>query len=229
MVGGEPEEPCSVLRGACFGAEDDAVDLEIGTNLAKRTENAKMGQKGCGKVRFVRICPLMPASSAYARLILGGRDGDCIGVSVCGGIGDEAVTAKRSKAFKNAILAHFVSLGLALFRFISLGFAWRWRGDDCPASSAAGFARGKSARGLAQSKTLARRSTLLCEGGRRCESAILLAHVGNLRQVLCRQGPWNVDLRIPPGQECSNGSLLCIRRGHPGTFDFRLRIGDFFQ
>jgi hypothetical protein len=33
-----------------------------------------------------------------------------------------------------------------------------------------------------------------------------------------RQGPWNVDLRTPPGQECSNGSLLRIRRGHPGTF-----------
>src|SRR6202453_4780773 len=30
------------------------------------------------------------------------------------------------------------------------------------------------------------------------------------------QGPWNVDLRTPPGQECSNGSLLRIRRGHPG-------------
>src|SRR5216117_1081573 len=31
------------------------------------------------------------------------------------------------------------------------------------------------------------------------------------------QGPWNVDLRTPPGPEGSNGSLLCIRRGHPGT------------
>src|SRR5688572_433363 len=33
-----------------------------------------------------------------------------------------------------------------------------------------------------------------------------------------RQGPWNVDLRTPPGPEGSNGSLLDIRRGHPGTF-----------
>jgi hypothetical protein len=41
-----------------------------------------------------------------------------------------------------------------------------------------------------------------------------------LRQILRCQGPWNVDLRTPPGQECSNGSLLCIRRGHPGTFEF---------
>src|SRR5213075_3077730 len=32
------------------------------------------------------------------------------------------------------------------------------------------------------------------------------------------QGPWNADLRTPPGPEGSNGSLLCIRRGHPGFF-----------
>src|SRR5579872_938434 len=32
------------------------------------------------------------------------------------------------------------------------------------------------------------------------------------------QGPWNVDLRTPPGPEGSNGSLLDICRGHPGTF-----------
>jgi len=32
------------------------------------------------------------------------------------------------------------------------------------------------------------------------------------------QGPWNVDLRTPPGQECSNGSLLHVCRGHPGIF-----------
>jgi len=30
------------------------------------------------------------------------------------------------------------------------------------------------------------------------------------------QGPWSVDLRTPPGPEGSNGSLLRIRRGHPG-------------
>ena len=35
------------------------------------------------------------------------------------------------------------------------------------------------------------------------------------------QGPWNVDLRTPPGQECSNGSLLRVRRGVPGILDFR--------
>jgi len=33
-----------------------------------------------------------------------------------------------------------------------------------------------------------------------------------------RQGPWNVDLRTPPGPEGSNGSLLCICRGHPDIF-----------
>lgn len=47
-------------------------------------------------------------------------------------------------------------------------------------------------------------------------TGILLDEVRGLGQVVCCQGPWNVDLQIPPGQECSNGSLLCIRRGHPG-------------
>ena len=49
---------------------------------------------------------------------------------------------------------------------------------------------------------------------------ILLDEGLGLGQVVCCQGPWNVDLQIPPGQECSNGSLLCIRRGHPGIFNF---------
>jgi DNA polymerase III subunit gamma/tau len=37
-----------------------------------------------------------------------------------------------------------------------------------------------------------------------------------LRHILLCQGPWNVDLRTPPGPEGSNGSLLCVCRGHPG-------------
>src|SRR5256885_2805404 len=41
------------------------------------------------------------------------------------------------------------------------------------------------------------------------------------------QGPWNVDLRTPPGPEGSNGSLLCIRRGHPG-FLFSLLFSTAF-
>ena len=44
-----------------------------------------------------------------------------------------------------------------------------------------------------------------------------------LRSKLCErfcQGPWNADLRTPPGPEGSNGSLLCIRRGYPGFFQF---------
>jgi len=40
------------------------------------------------------------------------------------------------------------------------------------------------------------------------------------------QGPWNADLRTPPGPEGSNGSLLRMRRGYPGSFDFGLRIVD---
>jgi hypothetical protein len=39
-----------------------------------------------------------------------------------------------------------------------------------------------------------------------------------LNHILPRQGPWNADLRTPPGPEGSNGSLLYICRGHPGTF-----------
>src|SRR6267142_541645 len=35
----------------------------------------------------------------------------------------------------------------------------------------------------------------------------------------CRQGPWTVDLRTPPGPEGSNGSLLCSCRGHPGILN----------
>ena len=55
---------------------------------------------------------------------------------------------------------------------------------------------------------------------------IPLAGALPLRHIVFRQGPWNADLRIPPGQECSNGSLLCIRRGHPGIFHLRFRIFD---
>ena len=30
------------------------------------------------------------------------------------------------------------------------------------------------------------------------------------RRVLFRQGLWITDLQTPPGQECSNGSMLCV-------------------
>jgi hypothetical protein len=40
------------------------------------------------------------------------------------------------------------------------------------------------------------------------------------------QGPWNVDLRTPPGPEGSNGSLLRICRGHPGILNLRFAIFD---
>src|SRR5712672_537093 len=42
----------------------------------------------------------------------------------------------------------------------------------------------------------------------------------------CRQGPWTVDLRTPPGPEGSNGSLLCSCRGHPGTIELRMRSAE---
>jgi hypothetical protein len=41
-----------------------------------------------------------------------------------------------------------------------------------------------------------------------------------------RQGPWNVDLRTPPGPEGSNGSLLCVCRGHPDILHLRFVVFD---
>jgi hypothetical protein len=49
------------------------------------------------------------------------------------------------------------------------------------------------------------------------KQAILLEATFRLAQNYSRQGPWNVDLRTPPGPEGSNGSLLRICRGHPDT------------
>jgi len=51
-------------------------------------------------------------------------------------------------------------------------------------------------------------------------AVILLEAMTSLTHIPTRQGPWNVDLRTPPGPEGSNGSLLDICRGHPGTFLF---------
>jgi hypothetical protein len=39
-------------------------------------------------------------------------------------------------------------------------------------------------------------------------SVCLISHFG--REVLFRQGLWIADLQTPPGQECSNGSMLCL-------------------
>ena len=47
-----------------------------------------------------------------------------------------------------------------------------------------------------------------------------LAMSAVLRLTPSCQGPWSVDLRTPPGQECSNGSLLDICYGSPGIFFF---------
>ena len=52
-------------------------------------------------------------------------------------------------------------------------------------------------------------------------AAILLEACAPLPQILPRQGPWNVDLRTPRGPEGSNGSLLRVCRGHPGTFSMQ--------
>ncbi len=56
-------------------------------------------------------------------------------------------------------------------------------------------------------------------------SPIFLEPTPELRQILFCQGPWNVDLRTPPGPEGSNGSLLCVCRGHPGTLNFTRPAG----
>src|SRR5205823_12928545 len=49
-------------------------------------------------------------------------------------------------------------------------------------------------------------------------AVFVLEGPGTLRHIELCQGPWNVDLRTPPGPEGSNGSLLCVCRGHPGFY-----------
>jgi len=55
------------------------------------------------------------------------------------------------------------------------------------------------------------------------KNMILLEAISHVQHIDPRQGPRNVDLRTPPGPEGSNGSLLDICRGHPGTF-FQCKI-----
>ncbi len=54
----------------------------------------------------------------------------------------------------------------------------------------------------------------------------LLEVPGTLVHLQFRQGPWNADLRTPPGPEGSNGSLLCVCRGHPGILHLRGGVND---
>ena len=37
-----------------------------------------------------------------------------------------------------------------------------------------------------------------------------VAHLSGARKFLLRQGLWIEDLQIPPGQECSNGSMILL-------------------
>jgi len=55
-------------------------------------------------------------------------------------------------------------------------------------------------------------------------AVFLLEGSKGVRHIQFRQGPWNVDLRTPPGPEGSNGSLLCICRGHPGLLNFTVQL-----
>src|SRR5450755_5023363 len=57
---------------------------------------------------------------------------------------------------------------------------------------------------------------------RQMKTKILLEATVKLTQNYLCQGPWNVDLRTPPGPEGSNGSLLRICRGHPDTLSFTI-------
>ena len=59
-----------------------------------------------------------------------------------------------------------------------------------------------------------------------CYTKLLREGCASVLHISVRQGPWNVDLRTPPGPEGSNGSLLDICRGHPGILNFRLQISD---
>jgi hypothetical protein len=62
----------------------------------------------------------------------------------------------------------------------------------------------------------------------RREAELSLEGAAVMRQIQRCQGPWTVDLQTPPGPEGSNGSLLCICRGHPGTliFECAMRIAE---
>ena len=37
-----------------------------------------------------------------------------------------------------------------------------------------------------------------------------VAHISGARKFPLRQGLWIEDLQIPPGQECSNGSMILL-------------------
>jgi len=37
-----------------------------------------------------------------------------------------------------------------------------------------------------------------------------VAHISGARKFHLRQGLWIEDLQIPPGQECSNGSMILL-------------------
>ena len=58
-------------------------------------------------------------------------------------------------------------------------------------------------------------------------SVALSRQAMNIAAIFSCQGPWNVDLRTPPGPEGSNGSLLRICRGHPGISNFEFLILSF--
>ena len=53
--------------------------------------------------------------------------------------------------------------------------------------------------------------------GKQCFPKLGLDAGGFVLLNHARQGPWNADLRTPPGPEGSNGSLLYICRGVPDT------------
>jgi hypothetical protein len=142
-----------------------AARSRIRPDLIKRTGVAKMVQKWCENLQFVRFSPHLPASSAFARFIFRGRrvaeerKYRRVGVSArkewrfrgrrwrirrlpplgaawrrlppLGGGGEEyqrvGVSAKGEQVCEQTrFLVYFVSLGIASFRFISLGIAWRW-------------------------------------------------------------------------------------------------------
>ena len=75
-----------------------------------------------------------------------------------------------------------------------------------------------------QRAQVAREAIRLC--GQESTGDTILAASGEFDLITRRQGPWNADLRTPPGPEGSNGSLLCIRRGYPGILHLRFMIYD---
>ena len=110
---GSPDEENSRISGL-------PVLLRPGTAAlrGRRTEVAKTLQKWRRSLPFVRLCPRLPALSAFARLIFGSGEFR---------VGKRSRREAFGSGFKR-FLAGIGSLPVASVRFLSLPLAWWWAG-----------------------------------------------------------------------------------------------------